>query len=158
MDLRLTILVGTMTGTADLVAQEICDALATHGVAAEVVAMDGLDAGIFNRDGGFLVCTSTYGQGDVPDNAQGLFSDLETAKPDLSGITYGMVALGDRTYAQTFCFGGKRFDALLQSLGARRIGEVLLHDASGGTIPEEDAVEWIGPWVERLREERDKAA
>src|SRR5579863_8280094 len=38
VDLRLTILVGTMTGTSDLVAQEVSDALARSGVAAEVVA------------------------------------------------------------------------------------------------------------------------
>ena len=158
VDLRLTILVGTMTGTADLVAQEVSDALAGRGVAAEVVVMDGLDAGIFARDGAFLICTSTYGQGDVPDNAQALFADLEKKKPDLSAVNYGVIALGDRTYAQTYCFGGKRFDELLRSLGAKRVGDVMLHDASGGTIPEEVAVEWIGPWIEQFRAERDRAA
>ena len=155
---RLTILVGTMTGTAQLVADEVADAVTARGVAAEVVAMDGLDASVFADGGAFLVCTSTYGQGDVPDNAQALFADLERAKPDLARVRYGIIGLGDRTYAQTFCFGGKRFDALLQSLGARRIGEPMLHDASAGTIPEEVAVEWIGPWLDRFRAERDQAA
>lgn len=157
LDLRVTILVGTMTGTADLVAQELRDALEAEGIAADVVAMDGQSAAIFERGGAFLICTSTYGQGDVPDNGQALFADLEHAKPDLSRVSYGVIALGDRTYAQTFCFGGKRFDGLLQSLGARRIGEVLLHDASAGTMPEEVALEWIGPWSEQFRRERDKA-
>lgn len=155
---ELTILVGTMTGTAQLVAEEVADAAKAGGVAAEVLVMDGLDAGILARGGAFLICTSTYGQGDVPDNAQKLFADLEQTKPDLHAVDYGVIALGDRTYAQTFCFGGKRFDALLQSLGAHRIGEVMLHDASAGTIPEEVAVEWIGPWLDLFREKRDKAA
>ena len=158
MDLKLTILVGTMTGTAQLVADEVADALRRDGVAAEVVVMDGLDAGVFEDGGAFLICTSTYGQGDVPDNAQKLFADLEATKPDLSSLAYGVIALGDRTYAQTFCFGGKRFDALLQSLGARRIGDVMIHDASAGTIPEEEAVTWIGPWLAQFRAARDKAA
>ncbi len=158
MELRLTILVGTMTGTAQLVGDEVADALAARGFAVETLAMDGLDAGAFDRPGAFLVCTSTYGQGDVPDNAQKLFADLERKRPDLSRVVYGVIALGDRTYAQTFCFGGKRFDALLQELGGRRIGAVMLHDASAGTIPEEVAVEWIGPWAEEFREARDKAA
>ena len=158
MDAQLTILVGTMTGTAQLVADEVADALKAQGIAAETVAMDGLDAQIFAPGGAFLICTSTYGQGDVPDNAQKLFADLEQTKPDLKPVLYGVIALGDRTYAQTFCFGGKRFDALLQSLGARRIGEAMLHDASAGTIPEEVAVEWIGAWIEQFREERDQAA
>src|SRR5579864_7096292 len=156
---RLVILVGTMTGTADLVAEEVSDVIMAQGVTAEVVPMDGLDAGVFKRpDTAFLICTSTYGQGDVPDNAQALFCDLERHRPDLSGVAYGVIALGDRTYAQTYCYGGKRFDALLQSLGARRIGEPLLHDASAGTMPEEVAVEWVGPWLERLGADRDKAA
>ncbi len=158
MEQRLTILVGTMTGTAQLVADEVADAVKARGIAAVVVAMDGLDAAIFAGDGAFLVCTSTYGQGDVPDNAQALFADLERAKPDLARVRYGVIGLGDRTYAQTFCFGGKRFDALLQSLGARRIGEPMLHDASAGTIPEEVAVEWIGGWIDRFNAGRDQAA
>jgi len=158
LDLKLTILVGTMTGTAQLVADEVADALGKDGVAAEVAVMDGLDAGVFAEGCAFLISTSTYGQGDVPDNAQKLFADLEQRKPDLARIAYGVIALGDRTYAQTFCFGGKRFDALLQSLGARRIGEVMIHDASAGTIPEEEAVAWIGPWLTQFRAARDKAA
>jgi MioC protein len=156
--LDVTILVGTMTGTADLVAQEVADALGAQGIAAEVVAMDGLDAGIFARNGAFLICSSTYGQGDVPDNAQALFADLEAAKPDLSRVAYGVIALGDRTYAQTFCFGGKRFDQALAALGARRLGDIMLHDASAGTIPEEVAVDWVVPWLDRLREASDEAA
>jgi sulfite reductase alpha subunit-like flavoprotein len=158
LDQPLTILVGTMTGTAQLVAEEVADALKARGVAAEVRPMDGLDAGIFACGSAFLICSSTYGQGDVPDNAQALFADLERARPDLSRIAYGVIALGDHTYAQTFCFGGKRFDKLLESLGARRIGEPLLHDASAGTVPEEVAVEWIGPWIDRFGAERDQAA
>jgi sulfite reductase alpha subunit-like flavoprotein len=158
LDLKLTILVGTMTGTAQLVADEVADALGREGVESQVVVMDGLDAGVFAEGGAFLICTSTYGQGDVPDNAQKLFADLEATKPDLARVAYGVIALGDRTYAQTFCFGGKRFDALLHSLGARRIGEVMIHDASAGTIPEEEAVTWVGPWLAQFRQERDKAA
>lgn len=158
VDKPLTILVGTMTGTAQLVADEVADALKGQGVPAEVVAMDGLDSGVFATGRTFLICSSTYGQGDVPDNAQKLFGDLEQGRPDLSHVAYGVIALGDRTYAQTFCFGGKRFDTLLQSLGARRIGEPLLHDASAGTMPEEVAVQWVGPWLERLGADRDKAA
>ena len=154
----ITILVGTMTGTAELVADEVRDALTTEGVPAEVLAMDKLTPAAFERPGRFLICTSTYGQGDVPDNARDFFAALETARPDLAHVEYGVIALGDRTYAQTFCFGGKRFDGLLQSLGARRIGEPLLHDASAGTVPEEVAVEWIGPWIERFGAGRDEAA
>ena len=151
MEGTLTILVGTMTGTAELVADEVKDAASAEGIDAEVLAMDKLAPVVFEREGLFLLCTSTYGQGDVPDNARDLFAALEAQRPDLSAVRYGLIALGDRTYAQTYCFGGKRFDELLTGLGAERIGEPLFHDASAGTIPEEVAVDWVRDWIAQLR-------
>src|SRR5271165_31047 len=150
MGLHVTILVGTMTGTAEMVAQEVQEALETAGHQVAIRMMDDLDAGVFQGGGAFLICTSTYGQGDVPDNAQEFFSSLETEKPDLAGVTYGLIALGDRTYKDTYCQGGIRFDELLTQLGARRAGEVLFHDASSGTLPEEVAAQWVVPWAEQL--------
>ena len=149
MPLNLTILVGTMTGTAEMVAQEVQTALEAAGHQASILLMDGLDASVFSSGGIFLICTSTYGQGDVPDNAQALFGSLESGHPDLSAVTYGVIALGDRTYKDTFCQGGLRFDSLLTQLGARRAGEILQHDASSGTLPEEVAAQWVVPWVEQ---------
>ena len=149
MGVDITILVGTMTGTADMVAQEVQQALESAGHHTTIQMMDGLDASVFSGGGPYLICTSTYGQGDVPDNAQALFSSLETEKPDLSSITYGLIALGDRTYKDTYCQGGLRFDKLLTELGAKRAGDILMHDASSGTLPEEVAAQWVVPWVEQ---------
>ncbi|RIK93784.1 MAG: nitric oxide synthase [Burkholderiales bacterium] len=143
----LTILVATMTGTAEMVAQEVQQVLEAQGAAVELRMMDGLDAGIFAAGGFFLVCTSTYGFGNVPDNAQELIDSLESSRPDLSNVVYGVIALGDRTYGDTFCHGGTRFDKLLSSLGARRAGEMLQHDASSGELPEEVAPAWALAWV-----------
>src|SRR5271165_7583030 len=148
--LSLTILVGTMTGTAEMVAQEVQTVLEAAGHAVTIRMMDDLDAGIFEAGGTFLICTSTYGQGDVPDNAQEFFASLERERPDLSSVYYGLIALGDLTYKDTFCEGGIRFDTLLTELGARRIGEILKHDASSGTLPEEVAAQWIVPWAEMV--------
>jgi MioC protein len=110
--------------------------------------MDGQDETVFEAGGLYLVCTSTYGQGDVPDNARNLIDRLEAARPDLSAVRFGLVALGDSTYAATFCHGGLKFDETLRALGAARVGDVLCHDASAGTIPEDVAVEWVGGWIE----------
>ena len=149
MGVHITVLVGTMTGTAEMVAQEVQTALEAEGHHATIKVMDGLDAGVFKGGGNFLICTSTYGQGDVPDNAQALFNSLEAGKPNLADVTYGVIALGDRTYKDTYCQGGIRFDKLLTGLGARRAGEILTHDASSGTLPEEVAAQWVVPWVEQ---------
>jgi MioC protein len=149
MAVDISILVGTMTGTAEMVAQEVQQALQAAGHQASIQVMDNLDASVFQGGGIFLICTSTYGNGDVPDNAQGLFNSLEAERPDLRSVTYGVIALGDTTYKDTFCQGGLRFDKMLTELGAQRAGEILLHDASSGTLPEELAAQWVVPWLEQ---------
>jgi MioC protein len=156
--MKINILVGTMTGTAQLCAQEMELALDDDDVKVETILMDGLDAAVFAREGVFLVCTSTYGQGDVPDNARALYEDLKAKRPDLSRVRYGVFGLGDRTYAETFNFGGKKFDELLSDLGAERIGERHTHDASSGVLPEETALEWCQDWLRRVRERLSQPA
>jgi MioC protein len=150
---QLTILVGTMTGTAQLVAQEVELTLEGPDIGVRTIPMDGLDAAVFAPGGLFLICTSTYGQGDVPDNAKRLYESLQAVRPDLSCVRYGVIALGDRTYAETFCNGGRRFDRILSELGAKRVGELMLHDASAGTMPEELAVQWASDWLPLCRNE-----
>ncbi|HWI38440.1 MAG TPA: flavodoxin domain-containing protein [Burkholderiales bacterium] len=156
--MRITILIGTMTGTAQLCAQEMELALGDESTQIEALLMDGLDASVFEREGAFLICTSTYGQGDVPDNARALYEDLQKKRPDLSRVQYGVFGLGDRTYAETFNYGGKRFDDILTELGATRIGERYKHDASSGVLPEEMAVEWCQAWAAQLGEGNRAAA
>jgi MioC protein len=145
--MKINILVGTMTGTAQLCAQEMELALDDGDNRVETLLMDQLDSSVFSRDGVFVICTSTYGQGDVPDNAKALYDDLQAKRPNLSGVRYGVFGLGDRTYAETFNFGGKRFDDILTELGATRIGERHKHDASSGVLPEETALEWCQQWL-----------
>ncbi len=158
MSANVTILVGTMTGTAELVAQEVESSLGSEGYTVAIEPMDSLGADIFARDGAFLICTSTYGQGDVPDNARAFFEAVEAARPDLGAVAYGIIALGDRTYGPTYCEGGKRFDALLAGLGARRLGEPMLHDAGSGTLPEEVAADWALAWAAEHLADRRAAA
>src|SRR5215207_3530982 len=156
--MKVTILVGTMTGTAQLCAQEMELALDDGETEVATRLMDGLDSSVFSDDSVFLVCTSTYGQGDVPDNARALYEHLQSARPDLSRVRYGVFGLGDRTYAETFNFGGKRFDEILTDLGAERIGERHMHDASSGILPEETALEWCQDWLRRVRERLSQPA
>ncbi|MHA1537657.1 MAG: flavodoxin domain-containing protein [Alphaproteobacteria bacterium] len=147
MPVSLKILVGTMTGTAELVAEEISDVLVEAGHEVEVEPMDDLGVDVFAGGGTFLICTSTYGQGDVPDNAMPFYEALKADKPDLSGVRYGVYSLGDKTYSDTFNFGGKKFDAILCELGAKRLGALAMHDAGAGTVPEEEGAEWALEWV-----------
>ncbi len=145
---KLKILVGTMTSTADYVAQAIQMDCADLVSQIDVQLMDGLDISAFDDpDALYLICTSTYGSGDVPDNARMLYDSLDSAPKFLGHVRYGVIALGDSTYMQTFCFGGKKFDERLQGLGAQRVGEVWCHNASDGTLPETEGAAWCREWL-----------
>ena len=160
--MKLKILVGTMTSTADYVAQAIQMDCADLVADIEVQLMDGLDISVFDtaaeEDAVYLICTSTYGQGDVPDNARALYDALDSQPKFLGHVRYGVIALGDRTYQQTFAFGGKKFDERLQGLGAQRIGEVWIHDASSGTLPETEGAEWCRLWLTQVLASTDSTA
>ncbi len=145
--MKLKILVGTMTSTADYVAQAIQMDCADLAEEIEVALMDGLDISVFDEDALYLICTSTYGSGDVPDNARSLYESMDSQPKYLGSVRYGVIALGDRTYTQTFAFGGKKFDERLQGLGAQRIGEMFIHDATCGEMPEGLASAWCREWL-----------
>ena len=147
----VVILVGTMTGNAQLVAQELELGFSDVDTRIVVMPMDDLDPGVFERDAVFLVCTSTYGRGEVPDNARDLFDALQAQRPDLSAVRYGILALGDSSFVDTFAHGGMRFDQLLAALGARRIGERAIVDAADSRFPEDVAADWMRGWLDEAR-------
>jgi MioC protein len=146
---RAGIFVATMTGLADICGEEIEAVLKEAGVQCERLLMDGMDATTLAAFDALVIVSSTYGHGEIPDNGQKLFASLE-AGFDLTGKDYAVFALGDRTYADTFCAAGDRWDAILAASGARRFVDVERHDASGGTLAEDIAGEWASDWVSLL--------
>ena len=151
--MKLRILVGSVTHTAELVAQAIQMECADLVNPVEIEPMDSLDISVFDADNShdvlFLICVSTYGAGDVPDNAQALYQSLDLQPRFLGHVRYGVIALGDSAaHAQTFCFGGKLFDERLQDLGSQRIGDICCLDSSDGTPPETAGAKWCRQWLE----------
>lgn len=155
----IKILVGTMTGTAEMVAEDMQAAIeAETERETEILLMDDLDETVFDDvEAVYLIVTSTYGQGDVPDNALDFYEALEEKAPDLSGIRFGVFGLGDSTYADTFNHGGERFEKVLRERGARQIGERFAHNASGGDLPEDAGVEWVRQWLGELNRSQEAA-
>ena len=148
-DNRATIFVGTMTGLADMCGEEIELALQDAGFECDRMLMDGLTVSSFEDCGLIVIVTSTYGQGEIPDNGMELFASVE-AGADLKGCRYVIFALGDRTYADTYCAAGDRFDKALTACGATRVVEVQRHDASSGTLAEDVAGEWAAGWANKI--------
>ena len=145
--MQLTILVGSVHGNARQIAQTLALLAPDHGVQATVLDMQGLGIDVFDTPGAFLLCCSTTGSGNVPDNAQGLFHSLDAQARFLGHVRYGMVALGDSSYGDTFYGGAKAFDQRLQDLGAQMLGTVCVLDALDASDPDDVASQWFANWL-----------
>lgn len=117
----LLILYGSQTGTAEGLARQLATKANSRGFSARVVEAAAGPKVAWENETRLLLVTSTYGDGEPPDNARGLWDWLQTdaARP-LAHLEYSVLALGDTRYEQ-FCAAGKRMDARLEELGAKRV-------------------------------------
>src|SRR5690606_29439660 len=93
-----------------------------------------------------LVITSTYGEGDMPDNAELFWEALsDEATPRMESLHYSVLGLGDTGY-DNFCEAGKLFDLRLEQLGAIRIAPRVDCDVDY----EDDAAAWMAAVIEEL--------
>ena len=142
---QILILVGTESGNAQMVADALKPVLEDAGHAVDV-SDKAASAADLQAHGVLLVICATHGSGDIPTNILPLAETLERDRPDLSHHRYGVIALGDMTYQDTFCGGGKQLDRLFERCGARRLGERLEVDASCQPLPDEEALGWVEGW------------
>ncbi|WP_211825867.1 flavodoxin [Kistimonas asteriae] len=144
----IKLLTGSVYGTAEAVATEVKAALEQSG--HTVIKAEGLDAVLRDGADAVLVCTSTTGQGDLPENLLLLYQELKERFPLLGHLAYGIIALGDSSYGDTYCGGGRLMDELLTELTAKRVAEPLMIDASETASPETIAVPWAVEWASQL--------
>ncbi len=117
----LLILFGSQTGTAEKLAKQIAKESKSRGCVPRVTDAAEHSKIDWSKEINLLVVTSTYGDGDMPDNAQGFWDWLQTdAANSLTHLNFSVLALGDTNYEQ-FCAAGKKIDARLEQIGAKRI-------------------------------------
>ncbi|XHE13008.1 sulfite reductase subunit alpha [Agrobacterium deltaense] len=136
----LNILVGTQTGNAEALAMDIAAAARAQGMQPVVTALDDVSMDSLSGMKRVIVVTSTYGEGEMPDNAQ-LFWEALTAEnaPRLDEMNFAVLALGDTGY-DGFCQAGKLIDTRFEQLGGKRMKTRIDCDIDF----EDAAAAWIG--------------
>ncbi len=116
----VTILWGSQTGNAEGLAKKLVKSLKKGNFEPEVFDMGAYDRGRLPQEKNLLVITSTYGDGEPPDNATELYNWIRSdAAPRLEGVKFSVLALGDTNYPD-YCKCGIDFDQRLEQLGASR--------------------------------------
>jgi MioC protein len=90
----------------------------------------------------WLICTSTHGAGDFPDNIQAFVEDLKNCEQDLSSISFMIIAVGDSSY-DTFCKAGHELNKLLLTKGCNELIAINTMDMSQDIDPEDLAQAWL---------------
>ena len=125
----LLVLIGTQTGNAELVAEDMAEELGEAGLTVHLVDMADAYPELVAGYGRVILCTSTWGDVELPDNAIDLYEGLEALAPDLSHLAYGVFALGDHLYDPHFCAAARLFENLFDRLGAVRVIDTFEVDA-----------------------------
>ena len=129
------IIIGSMLGGSEYVAEACEETLTSLGHHVELHFQPDF-AQIPNENQTWLICTSTHGAGDYPDNIQEFVSDLKNTDQDLSSVKLLTIAIGDSNY-DTFCYAGININNLLLSKGCVELSPLLTLDMSQDIDPEE---------------------
>ncbi|MGV3344637.1 FMN-binding protein MioC [Enterobacteriaceae bacterium LUAb1] len=140
---NITLISGSTLGNAEYVAEYLEEKLRKNGFATNL--LHGPDLNTLPLTDIWLIVTSTYGAGELPANLQPFSDAIAEQQPDLSGIRYGAVGIGNHEY-DLFCGAIRHLDRLLQEQGALRLGDRLEIDVLEHEIPEDPAGEWVTHW------------
>lgn len=117
----VTVLYGSQTGNAEGLAKKLLKTLKKGNFEPEIHDIGAYDRARLPKEKNLLVITSTYGDGEPPDNAADFHGWLHSdAAPRLEGVSYSVLALGDTNYPD-FCKCGIQFDTRFEQLGASRL-------------------------------------
>ncbi|RVU40062.1 FMN-binding protein MioC [Rheinheimera riviphila] len=136
----IEILVGSQMGAAEYTAEQVADTLVQAGYEVRLHLTPDLEQ--LARNSTWLVITSTYGAGDLPDNIQPFADQLAQDRSDLTTVSYAVITLGDSSY-DTFCLAGRKIEALLAAKQATALGIKLDIDVLTADLPEDQALAWL---------------
>jgi len=144
-DRSLAVFFGSQTGNAAGLAEKTVKRAAAYGLEGSVIDMDGYDQAKFATHKRVLIITSTWGEGEMPDNADVLWNATCSTNPALAGVHYSVCAIGDSSYDE-YCKAGHDWDQKFSSLGATSVLEIKLCDVDF----DEPWEQWVSEVLPRL--------
>ena len=150
----LTILYASESGNSETLALKAKKTAQKHGLEAKVFDMADADMALLAKAKNLVVYAATWGEGDPPSRAADFYQALMSdAAPKLEGTRFAVLSLGDTAYAQ-FCEVGKKIDARLEALGAKRAADRADLDLDFA----KQAAEWTEGALGKLAPAADAAA
>lgn len=138
----IQVIVGSMLGGSEYVAEAIAQTLQTAGHQVQLHFKPNFEQ-VRVGDQIWLICTSTHGTGELPDNLKDFAETIETTDVDLSCVKYGVIGLGDSGY-DSYCQAATIMEQLLESKHCQKLIDKLLIDARDLNFdPEDKADFWI---------------
>ncbi len=126
----LLILFGSQSGNTEALANVMADkikAASFAGIAGgqawdiRILGMEKFKDIIWEKEKAILLMSSTWGDGDMPDNAIDFWNYMGgTDLPNLTALHFAVLGLGDKNYAR-YCQAGKEWDKRWADIGAQRL-------------------------------------
>mgnify|MGYP000005109327 CR=1 FL=1 len=135
------IIVGSMLGGTEYVAEACEESLLAFNHQTTLHLQPNFEQ-INHKDQTWLICTSTHGAGDFPDNIQKFVEDLKNSTVDLSPLKFMIIGVGDSSY-DTYCKAAKEMEIVLLSKGCVKVVALKTLDMSEEIDPEDLAQQWI---------------
>ena len=150
----LTVLYGSQTGNGEGIAKDLAEQARSNGFAVNLISLADYRPANLKREALVSFVVSTHGEGDPPDDAELFYEFLMSKKaPQLAGLKYAVLALGDSSYLK-FCETGREFDARLAELGAESFAPIVECDLDYET----PAAAWTHKILLGLREQLEAGA